>query len=197
MGRYKPVDARSKFIAIDLGAQLLPGTFEHTLNHLLEQAIDLRSFDARYRNDTTEAPAYAPAMLLRVVLFAYSRCIISSRTIARACEEQATFIALRGDSRPHFAIIAHFVNTTGEQISRIFAAVLTVCDRQGLIGREMFAIDGVKLPSNASKHRRGTRADAERQAEKFEMDLPRKSGRVRDKDYAASCNCASYSAGLT
>jgi hypothetical protein len=78
-----------------------------------------------------------------------------------------TFIALSGDSRPHFTTISHFVSTLGDQIAPIFAAVLAVCDRQGLIGREMFAIDGVKLPSNASKHRSGTRADFERQAEKM------------------------------
>ena len=143
MARYKPVDTQPKFVAIDLAAQLLPGTFEHALHHLLEQAIDLTPVDTRYRNDTTGAPAYAPSMQLRVVLFAYSRGIISSRAIARACEEQVTFIALSGDSRPHFTTIAQSVSTLGEQIAPIFAAVLAACDRQGLIGREMFAIDGV------------------------------------------------------
>ena len=52
MARYKPVDTQPKFVAIDLAAQLLPGTFEHALHHLLEQAIDLTPFDTRYRNDT-------------------------------------------------------------------------------------------------------------------------------------------------
>jgi transposase len=182
MARYKPVDTQPKFVAIDLAAQLLPGTFEHALHHLLEQAIDLTPFDARYRNDTTGAPAYAPGMLLRVVLFAYSRGIVSSRAIARACEEQVTFIALSGDSRPHFTTIAHFVSTLGDQIAPIFAAVLAVCDRQGLIGREMFAIDGVKLPSNASKHRSGTRADFERQAEKMERAAEAMLARHRAED---------------
>jgi len=182
MARYKPVDTQPEFVAIDLAAQLLPGTFEHALHHLLEQAIDLTPFDARYRNDTTGAPAYAPGMLLRVVLFAYSRGIISSRAIARACEEQVTFIALSGDSRPHFTTIAHFVSTLGDQIAPIFAAVLAVCDRQGLIGREMFAIDGVKLPSNASKHRSGTRADFERQATKMERAADAMLARHRAED---------------
>jgi len=182
MARYKPVDTQPKFVAIDLAAQLLPGTFEHALHHLLEQAIDLTPFDARYRNDQTGAPAYAPAMLLRIVLFAYSRGIISSRAIARACEEQVTFIALSGDSRPHFTTIAHFVSTLGEQIAPIFAAVLAVCDRQGLIGREMFAIDGVKLPSNASKHRSGTRADFERHATKMELAAEAMLARHRAED---------------
>jgi len=47
--------------------------------------------------------------------------------------------------------MAHFVSTLGADIAPIFAAVLAVCDWSGLIGREMFAIDGVKRPSNASK----------------------------------------------
>jgi len=45
---------------------------------------------------------------------------------------------------------------------------VAICDGQGLIGREMFAIDGVKLPSNASKRRSGTRADFEQQAAEYE-----------------------------
>lgn len=45
----------------------------------------------------------------------------------------------------------------------LFAQVLLICDRQGLIGRVVFAIDGVKLPSNASKAKSGTRKDVQRQ----------------------------------
>jgi hypothetical protein len=39
----------------------------------------------------------------------------------------------------------------GDLAAKLTAQALTVCDRHGLIGREMFAIDGVKLPSNASR----------------------------------------------
>lgn len=34
----------------------------------------------------------------------------------------------------------------------MLSLVLYICDRQGPIGREMFAIDGVKLPGNASQN---------------------------------------------
>jgi transposase len=168
MPRYNSINTNPQFLAIDLAQQLLPGTFEHALNHLLDHAIDLSHFDGRIKNDLTGATAYPPALLLKVVLFAYSRGIVSSRAIARACEEHVTFIALRGTRTPHFTTIAHFVSTLGDDIARVFAAVLAVCDHQGLIGRDMFAIDGVKLPSNASKHRSGTRTDFARQADKLE-----------------------------
>lgn len=168
MARYKHIDTSPRFIAVDLQRQLLPGTFEHALNYLVDHQLDLRRFDARYKNDLTGAAAYPPAMLLKIVLFAYSRGIVSSRGIEAACREHVTFIALSGDSAPHFTTFAAFVSTLGAEIEPLFKEVLLICDRQGLIGREMFAIDGVKLPSNAAKSKSGSRADFQRQAAKME-----------------------------
>jgi transposase len=182
MARYKPIDTSPRFIAVDLARQLLPGTFEHALNHLIEHELDLSGFDTRYRNDLTGAPAYPPAMLLKVVLFAYSQGIVSSRGIERACREHITFIALSGDSAPHFTSIAGFVSGLGDDIAKLFAQVLYLCDRQGLIGREMFAIDGVKLPGNASKAKSGTRADYARQAGKLETAAQVMLARHRQND---------------
>ena len=144
MARYKYIDTNPRFLAVDLARQLLPGAFGHALNHLLDGAIDLSHFDARFRNDTTGAPAYPPAMLLKVVLFTYSQGIVSSRGIERACQDRVTFIALCGDSAPHCTTIAQFVSTLGDDIAKVFAGVLAVCDAHGLIGREMFVIDGVQ-----------------------------------------------------
>src|SRR5205823_14076408 len=118
-------------------------------------------------------------------LVAYAHGIVSSRGIEQACREQVTFIALCGDTAPHFTTIAHFVSTLGDQIARVFAAVVAICHAQGLIGREMFAIDGVKLPSKASKHRSGTRADFERQATKLEGMLHQILARHRAADTLA------------
>lgn len=185
MARYKHIDTIPRFLAVDLQRQLLPGTIEHALNHLLDHEIDLSRFDARFCNDTTGAAAYPPAMLLKVVLFAYSQGIVSSRAIERACREHITFIALSGDTCPHFTTLASFVSTLGEDIAHVFSQVLFICDRQGLIGREMFAIDGVKLPSNASKAKSGTRADFERQASKLETAARVMLERHREEDQRA------------
>lgn len=184
MARYKTIDTSPRFIALDLERQLLPGTFEHALNHLLDHEIDLSALDARYRNDATGASAYPPATLLKLVLFAYSQGIVSSRAIERMCRDHAVFIALSGDSQPHFTTIAGFIRSLGDQIAKVFAQVLLICDRQGLIGREMFAIDGVKLPSQASKQRSGTRADFLRQAEKLEAAAKTMLARHRAEDDA-------------
>ncbi|WP_261379392.1 transposase [Denitratisoma sp. DHT3] len=96
---------------------------------------------------------YPPAMLLKVVLFAYSQGIVSSRGIERACREHITFMALSGDSAFHFTTIAAFISGLGEDIATLFAQILCLCDRQGLIGREMFAIDGVNCPVTPARPR--------------------------------------------
>lgn len=169
MPRFKTVHRGLKLLPIDFDKQLLPGTFEHALCYLVDHELDLADFHARYRNCVEGAPAYDPAVLLKIVLLAYSRGIISSRKMEAACREHVLFMAVSGDSLPHFTTLAAFVSSMGDLAAKLFAQVLAVCDRQGLIGREMFAIDGVKLPSNASKARSGTRADFLRQAEKMEQ----------------------------
>ena len=83
MARYKYIDTNPHFLSVDLARELLPGAFEHAVNHLLDHEVDLPHFDARFRNDATGASAYPPAMLLKVVLFAYSQGIVRSRAIER------------------------------------------------------------------------------------------------------------------
>ncbi len=107
MARYKAHSyAQMKMVAVSYEQQILPGTFEYTLNHLIDHKIDLAPFTARYANDETGAPAYDPAILLKVILYAYSRGVTSSRAIAQLCRENIIFMALSADSTPHFTTIA-------------------------------------------------------------------------------------------
>ena len=99
MARYKTYNyAQMKMAAVSYERQILPGTFEHTLNHLIDHDIDLVPFAARYVNDETGAPAYDPGILLKVILYAYSRGVTSSRDIAGLCRENIIFMALSADT---------------------------------------------------------------------------------------------------
>ena len=182
MARYKLVDRSPRFLPIVLESQLIPGSFEHALDVLVDTEIDLSGLAKRFCNDETGAPAYDPAVMLKIVLLAYSRGVISSRQIERLCRENVLFMAISGDSAPQFSTIAAFVRELGEEASAIFTRVLLTCDRQGLIGRQMFAIDGVKLPSNADKRRSGTHAELLHEAERMEKAVTKmvKAHRARD-----------------
>lgn len=168
MARYKIIDRSPRFLPVVLDAQLMPGSFEYALDYLIDQQLDLSALDARYRNDATGSSAYDPRVLLKIILLAYSRGMISSRSIERACRENVLFMAISGDCAPQFTTLAKFVRELRSEITALFTQVLLTCDAQGLIGRQMFAIDGVKLPSNAAKKRSGTHAELARQAERME-----------------------------
>jgi transposase len=183
MAKYKEYDyAQGKFIPIHFDRQILPGTFEYSLNYLIDNEIDLSAFNARYRNDETGAPAYDPAILLKIILYAYSRGIIHSRKIAQCCRENVVFMALSANTEPHFTTIADFISTSGEEIIDLFLEVLMICDGIGLIGKEMFAVDGVKLPSNASKEWSGTKKELQGKKEKMEKAIRLIVKRHREMD---------------
>ena len=183
MARYKFVDMSPRLLPVVLESQLIPGSFAHAVHHLVDE-LDLSGFDAHYRNDTNGATAHAPSMLLKAVLLSYSQGIISSRSIERACRDNVLFIAITGDAKPHFTTIADFISRSRDAIASVFAQVLAILGKEGLIGRDMFAIDGVKLPSNASKHRSGTRAEFMGKAEKLERLAKQMLDRHRVNDDA-------------
>jgi hypothetical protein len=79
-------------LPISYERQILPGSFEYTLSYLIDNKIDLSVFEDRYQNDATGAPACDPALLLKIVLFAYSKGITTSRRIAALCREHVVFM---------------------------------------------------------------------------------------------------------
>jgi transposase len=183
MARYKDVHYdQDKFIPVSFHKQILPGTFEYTLSYLIDHELDLRVFDARYRNDETGAPAFDPAVLLKIILYAYSRGITSSRKIEQACRENIIFMALSADTQPHFTTIADFIARMDGQIVPLFRNVLMVCDELKLIGGDMFAIDGCKLPSNASKSWSGTKWELKQKKKKLEQAARAMLKRHREED---------------
>ena len=101
MPRFKAYDYRqSLFIPLVLEDQLAAGTLEHAIHHLVEERLKESWFEELYRNDETGRPAYSPRLLLKVILFGYSRGILGSRPLERACRENVTFMALSCGVKP-------------------------------------------------------------------------------------------------
>ena len=94
-----------RFKAVHKGLKLLPvdffqvGSFEHAVCYLVDHDLDLTVMHDRYKNDAEGAPAFDPGVLLKIVLLAYSRGIVSSRRIEtrvrRKGRAEAAFWAFR------------------------------------------------------------------------------------------------------
>jgi Transposase domain (DUF772) len=124
MPRFKPVHKGLKLLPVDFEKQVQPGSFEHALCYLIDYELDLSEFHARYNNDDEGAPAYDPAVLLKIILLAYSRGIgiVASRRIEAACRENVLFIAVSGDSQPNFTTWPPSFPTWGITVSQALQA---------------------------------------------------------------------------
>lgn len=183
MPRFKEYNpGQTVLLPVSFDRQILPGTFEYTLNYLVDEKLDLTIFHHKYNNEETGRPAYDPNLLLKIVLLAYSRGITGSRRIEALCRENVLFMALSADSRPHFTTIADFISSSSTEIAKLFKQVLLICDEMGLIGKEMFAIDGCKLPSNASKEWSGTKANLKKKSQKIDRAVRHMLNKHRDED---------------
>ena len=121
MAKFKHYNySQMVMIPVSLENQLMPGTLEHTIHEVVEKKVDLSIFDDNYNNDDTGSPAYDPKILLKVVLLAYSRGIIGSRKIEKACGENIIFMALSCGTAPDHSTIAHFISSMGEEIVHTF-----------------------------------------------------------------------------
>jgi transposase/IS5 family transposase len=169
MAKYKRYDySQMVMLPVSLEEQLMPGTLEFAIHTLVETRMDLSCFDDRYENDETGRSAYDPKILLKIVVLGYSRGLISSRKIERACRENVTFMALSCGQCPDHSTIAAFVSSMRDEILPLFRDVLLVCEEMDLLGGTLFALDGLRLPSNASKRWTGTRSELEGKRQRIE-----------------------------
>jgi len=177
-------------IPVSLEDQLVPGTLEYAIHHVVEERLDLSIFDDRYRNDETGRKAIAPKVLIKIVLFGYSRGMISSRSLERACCENITFMALACGEQPDHSTIAAFVSSLDDEIQPLFTKVLLICEEEGLLGGTHFSLDGLKLSSNAAKEWSGTFADLKKKQETLEMKVKDALREHREADKREKGRCA-------
>ena len=183
MARFKVPDYRQKLmLPVVLEEQLVPGSLEFAIHHLLEDRVEDSWFDDLYRNDDTGRPAYSPKMLLKIILLGYSRGLLSSRRLEQACRENVTFMAICGGERPDHSTIASFVGKLDGRISAVFCEVLLTCHEEGLLGGTHFSLDGIKLAANASRENSGTFSDLRNKLKKIETKLAEKIAAHRKSD---------------
>jgi transposase len=169
MARYKKNEfAQNLLIPISLQEQIMPGSLEYAISTLVDKRMDMSLFDGKYRNDEMGCRAYDPRILLKVVLLGYSRGLISSRKIEQACRENVVFMALSCGQYPDHSTIASFVSSMKDEILPLFCNVLLICEEMKLLGGTLFALDGCKLPGNASKKWSGSVDDLKKKRKKLE-----------------------------
>jgi len=114
--------------------------------------LDLSEILKRYREPAGQPPHH-PAMLVKVLLYAYCTGMPSSRRIERATWEDVPMRLLAAGSHPDHSTIAEFRKRHLPALARLFVQVLAICKTAGLVKLGHVALDGTKIKAHASKHK--------------------------------------------
>ena len=115
--------------------------------------LDLSVIMERYGGEERGYPPYHPAMIVKVLLYAYSIGVASSRKIEKKLEEDIAFRVLAANNTPDFRTISDFRKDHLKALARLFLQVLKLCQKAGLVKLGHVALDGTKMKANASKHK--------------------------------------------
>ena len=107
----------------------------------------------RQREDGRGRIAYHPRMMLKVLIYAYSEGIFSSRKIAAGLENLVPLRYLAAGNSPSHRTIARFRQDNVQHFEQLFVQVVRIAMQAGLVKMGTLAIDGSKLKANASKHK--------------------------------------------
>jgi transposase len=115
--------------------------------------LDLSAIMRCYESGTGGQPAYHPRMMVKLLLYAYSVGVPSSRRIECNTYESVPFRVLAAGAHPDHDTIAEFRKRHLAALAGLFVAVLRLCRKAGLVKLGHVALDGTKVRANASKHK--------------------------------------------
>lgn len=147
---FKPyIMDQISLLPVDLNDKIPANHLVRVISTALDQ-IDLNPLLARYKGGGTSA--YHPRMMLKVLVYAFSQRIYTSRRIAKALREEIPFIWLSGGNTPDFRTINHFRSSRMQTtMEKIFATVIALLVAKGQVKLEHYFVDGTKIEANASK----------------------------------------------
>ena len=115
--------------------------------------LDLSVIMGHYTREERGYPPYHPAMMVKVLLYAYCIGVASSRKIEKRLCEDIAFRVLAANNTPDFRTISDFRKDHLKALAGLFLQVLKLCQKAGLVKLGHVALDGTKIKANASKHK--------------------------------------------
>src|SRR5919106_6462173 len=112
--------------------------------------MDLADLYAAYRADGHGRAAYEPSVMVALILYAFATRVRWSRAIERHCRQDVAYRVITGNLVPDHATIARFICRHERALAELFAEVLKLCDRAGLVKPGVVSIDGTRIAGNAS-----------------------------------------------
>ena len=149
---FRPYDPEQAFLMPASLQDWLPkGHLAYFISDVVDH-LDLSAIMSRYEEEKGYPP-YHPAMMVKVLLYAYCIGAPSSRKIEKRLEEDIGFRVLSANNTPDFRTISDFRKDHLKALAALFLQVLKLCQKAGLVKLGHVSLDGTKMKANASKHK--------------------------------------------
>jgi transposase len=151
--RFRHYDQSQSFLLPPSLDDWLPENHEaRFISDVVDDMLDLSVIYDSY-TEAVGAPPYDPKMMCKLLLFAYSTGVTSSREMERRCHVDVAFRWLSANTAPDYRSISRFRRRHLGAIDVLFVQVLALCAEAGLVRLGRIALDGTKLRASASKHK--------------------------------------------
>jgi len=150
---FRPYEPDQTFLMPASMRDWLPGDhLAYFISDVVDH-LDLSAIMERYAGEERGYPPYHPAMMVKVLLYAYCIGVASSRKIEKRLCEDIAFRVLAANNTPDFRTISDFRKDHLKALAGLFLQVLKLCQKAGLVKLGHVALDGTKIKANASKHK--------------------------------------------
>jgi transposase len=150
---YRPYDPQQQMLLPHALQDWLPeGHLAYYISDTVD-ALDLGAFHARYAGGGPRNQPFHPAMMVKVLLYAYATGVFSSRKIARKLHEDVAFRVLGAGNFPKHRTLCDFRALHLQELAALFVQVVKLARECGLVKLGTIAVDGTKIKASASRHK--------------------------------------------
>jgi len=180
--RYRPYQPNQCYLLPQSPDEWLPEDHLARFVSDIVDALDLSGIYAFYEKELRGYPPYNPCMMVKVLIYAYSTGVYSSRKIERCISESIAFRYLAAGNFPDFRTINSFRKRHLAEFEKLFMEVIGLCQEAGLVKLGTIAIDGTKIKANASKHKAMSYGRMKKEEARLEAEVERLMAQAEKTD---------------
>ncbi len=167
---FKPYTMEQPSLLPPSLGELIPAQhLVRVVNRVVDE-LDIGPLLAKYKGGGTSS--YHPRMMLKVIVYAYTQKIYSSRKIEKALWENIAFMWISGGNKPDFHTINNFRgDTLKEAVRKVFASLMELLVEEGYVKMENYFVDGTKVGANSNPHKVVWAKKTKRYKEKLQQQI--------------------------
>jgi len=192
---YRPYNPDQQFLLAPSMRDWLPeGHLVYFVSDTIDE-MDLSAIESVYEKSRVGYPPYHPGMMTKLLFYAYCTGVFSSRKIARKLEDDVAFRVLGAGNKPDFRTISDFRKQHLGALKVLFAEVLMLCAKAGMVRLGHVSLDGTKQKANASKHKAMSYSRMKEESARLESEIAKLLGDAQRIDEAEDTEFGHYVRG--